>query len=206
MNIYNSHLYREDIKYVSKVNLPTWEVYNGKNVTIKADFRAYVNVEQSIKDHAAYLLGAMNGSAKRYAGLTNAKNYREAITIVKNGGYATDPNYISKICNIIQRFGLDKYDNEVINKGSKVDPPVTPKKETKIVYRVQIGMFDSLERAKKYGNKVSELTGYQTGVELTAKGYQATCGSFESQTYARSRRHSLIDDYKIGAIVAETKI
>ena len=40
-----------------------------------ADFRKYACVEQSIADHSAYLLGAMNGKKKRYVGLTGEKDY-----------------------------------------------------------------------------------------------------------------------------------
>lgn len=105
----------------SKVNIRTPEQdRNGNTYYIYADFRKYPCIEDSIKDHAAYLLGAMNGSRKRYAGLTDCKDYKSAITLIKNGGYATDVSYISKICNIIQRFGLDKYDKEIIG-NAKTD-------------------------------------------------------------------------------------
>ena len=107
----------------SKVTIRTAEEYKvGKITYIDADFRKYNCIEDSIADHSAYLLGAMNGSKKRYAGLTKCKNYKEAITLIKNGGYATDSKYVSKICNIIERFGLDKYD---VNKSpaSSVSKP-----------------------------------------------------------------------------------
>jgi flagellum-specific peptidoglycan hydrolase FlgJ len=35
---------------------------NGSHITITADFRKYACIEDSIADHSAYLLGAMNGS------------------------------------------------------------------------------------------------------------------------------------------------
>ena len=38
----------------------------GKIYTIKADFRAYPDIEMSIKDHSMYLVGAMNGTEHRY--------------------------------------------------------------------------------------------------------------------------------------------
>ena len=107
----------------SKVTIRTAEEYKvGKITYIDADFRKYNCIEDSIADHSAYLLGAMNGSKKRYAGLTKCKSYKEAITLIKNGGYATDSKYVSKICNIIERFGLDKYD---VNKSpaSSVSKP-----------------------------------------------------------------------------------
>ena len=96
----------------------------GRYYWITANFRKYPCVEDSIKDHSAYLLGAMNGSKKRYAGLTEAKNYREAITIIKNGGYATDTRYVSKICDIIQRYGLDKYDGSILRPDEKETEPI----------------------------------------------------------------------------------
>lgn len=36
----------------------------GKLYTVTADFRKYACVEQSIADHSAYLLGAMNGKKR----------------------------------------------------------------------------------------------------------------------------------------------
>lgn len=88
----------------------TQECYDGKNmVDITADFRKYPCVEDSIEDHSAYLLGAMNGSKKRYNGLKGCTDYKKAIRIIKNGGYATDPNYVDKICNIISKWNLTKY-------------------------------------------------------------------------------------------------
>ena len=69
---------------------------NGKLYTVTADFRKYSCVEQSIADHSAYLLGAMNGKKKRYAGLAGEKDYRKAVQIIKDGGYATDSLYVQK--------------------------------------------------------------------------------------------------------------
>lgn len=83
---------------------------NGKEYTVTAVFRKYASHAESIKDHSDYLAGAKNGSALRYAGLIGETDYKTAITIIKNGGYATDVQYIEKICNIIQRWNLTEYD------------------------------------------------------------------------------------------------
>ena len=105
-------------------------------------------IEKSIADRCAYLLGAVNGSKKRYAGITKCKTYREQITLIKNGGYATDVNYIEKICNIIKKYGLDQQD------GAGDILPDT----TETWYRVrkswkdtksQTGAFHSLAKAKQ---------------------------------------------------------
>lgn len=83
---------------------------NGNMSTITADFRKYSCVEDSIADHSAYLLGAKNGSALRYAGLSGESDYKKAIQIIKDGGYATSSTYVTNICNIIEKWDLTQYD------------------------------------------------------------------------------------------------
>lgn len=101
----------------SVYNKQTKEYYDGKWTTITASFRKYPCIEDSIEDHAAYLLGAKNGNELRYKGLKNCKKPKKAIQIIKDGGYATDPNYVSKIMGIIKRFNLTQYDvTETANK------------------------------------------------------------------------------------------
>ena len=89
---------------------PTQEFDGSKYITITADFRKYPDVAKSIADHSAYLLGAKNGSGLRYAGLKDETNYKKAITIIKNGGYATSPTYIEKVCSIIEKWNLTRFD------------------------------------------------------------------------------------------------
>ena len=62
---------------------------DGSYTTITADFRKYPCVEDSIADHSAYLLGAKNGSKLRYDGLKDCTDYKKAVQIIKDGGYAT---------------------------------------------------------------------------------------------------------------------
>ena len=81
-----------------------------KYITITADFRKYSCIEKSIADHSAYLLGAENGSALRYAGLKGCTDYKKAFQIIKNGGYATAPDYVEKLCAIVEKWNLTQYD------------------------------------------------------------------------------------------------
>ena len=83
---------------------------DGSYQTITADFRKYACVEDSIADHSAYLLGAKNGSNLRYKGLANEQDYRTAAQIIKNGGYATSLTYVDKLCNLIERWNLTRFD------------------------------------------------------------------------------------------------
>ena len=89
----------------------TKEYSNGQYITIVSEFRKYKCVEDSIEDHSAYLAGAMNGSKKRYEGLVGETDYREAATIIKNGGYATSPTYIDSLCNVIEKWNLTRFDS-----------------------------------------------------------------------------------------------
>lgn len=91
----------------------TQEYENGQYVTITADFRKYPSVEKSIADHSAYLLGAKNGSAFRYNGLKGCTDYKKAVQIIKDGGYATSSTYVSNLCSIIEKWNLTKYDATV---------------------------------------------------------------------------------------------
>ena len=124
---------------------------DGTEYEITADFRKYSCLEDSVADHSAYLLGAMNDGALRYAGLAGEKDYREAVTIIKNGGYATDTKYIDKVCSIIEKWQLDKLDN--VAGSTAGNAPA----ENKQLYRVrkswkdaksQLGAYSVLENAK----------------------------------------------------------
>ena len=128
---------------VSIYTKKTQEYENGAYVTVTADFRKYPSVEKSIADHSAYLLGAKNGSKLRYEGLKGCTDYKNAAQIIKDGGYATAPDYVEKLCSIIERWNLTQYDAAG---------------EEEVWYRVrktwddkssQKGAFHSLENAKK---------------------------------------------------------
>ena len=83
---------------------------DGSMVTITADFRKYPCIEDSIADHSAYLLGAKNGSKLRYDGLKGCTDFKKAVQIIKDGGYATSLTYVEKLISIIERWNLTQYD------------------------------------------------------------------------------------------------
>lgn len=88
----------------------TQEYENGVYVTVTADFRKYPSVEKSIADHSAYLLGAKNSTKLRYGGLKGCMDYKKAVQIIKDGGYATSPTYVENLCSIIEKWKLTQYD------------------------------------------------------------------------------------------------
>ena len=106
---------------VSKLTKITKEDDGKGNITeVLADFRSYPDIETSVRDHSLYLLGARKGSGLRYPGLKGEKDYRKAIQIIKDGGYATDSGYVSKICKIIEMYDLTFYDNGGDSMSKKV--------------------------------------------------------------------------------------
>lgn len=95
----------------SKYTKKTQEEYTkGQMTTITADFRKYSCIEDSIADHSAYLLGAKNGSKLRYDGLKGCKDYKKAVQIIKDGGYATSSTYVANLCSIIEKWNLTQFD------------------------------------------------------------------------------------------------
>lgn len=116
---------------VSKYTKKTQEQNpDGTAHTVTADFRRYSCIEDSVKDHSAYLLGAKNGSVLRYAGIAQCKDYREQLTLIKTGGYATDVQYVEKLCSVIEQHKLDRYDADLTERitlvigGDVLDVPV----------------------------------------------------------------------------------
>lgn len=68
-------------------------------------YRIYDSFDSSTKDHSRLLL-----SSSRYAGCNQYRNPQDQIQCIKNGGYAEDPNYVSKVMNMINTYGLTKFD------------------------------------------------------------------------------------------------
>lgn len=120
-----------------------WEADKQAYKTITAPFRKYDNVEDSIEDHSAYLLGAKKGSELRYAGLKNETNYKKAAQLIKDGGYATSPTYVSGLCNVIEKWNLTQYD-------AKENPKVEVKEEEKVVNELRLGDEIKLIPGAKY--------------------------------------------------------
>jgi hypothetical protein len=69
-------------------------------------FRVYTNPEESFKDHSIFL------QKDRYKKLFtfDITDYKKWAKELKNAGYATDPHYPKRLIDLIERYGLDKYD------------------------------------------------------------------------------------------------
>lgn len=83
---------------------------DGSYISIMADFRAYPSVAAYLADHSAYLAGAETGGKLRYAGIVGCRDYKQAFQILKDGGYATSIDYVDKLCAVVERWNLTRYD------------------------------------------------------------------------------------------------
>lgn len=93
----------------------TKECYDGKNFSeINDYFRAYNSLEEGIADYFDLIT-----KLERYRKACIANSPLECITEIYNGGYATDPNYISKIMWIINNFHLTDFDEEIDESGGE---------------------------------------------------------------------------------------
>lgn len=92
------------------VLLPTLEFIDGKYVEIKDYFVVYQSWDQSIIEHGKLLYYGTPWNANQYRDVIVAKNYHDAALGLVTGGYATDPNYATKIVQMIELYKLYEYD------------------------------------------------------------------------------------------------
>lgn len=93
----------------ASVNMKTGEFYDGVYTTIKDNFRAYPNDYEGIEGYYNFI------STKRYDNLRDARTYRQFAEYLKADGYATSPTYINTLCNTVQKYNLERFDERNIH-------------------------------------------------------------------------------------------
>lgn len=86
------------------------QLSSGAYITITAPFRSYSSLEQCIRDHSLYLKNAKKGDEQRYKNIENETDYEKAFTILKEGGYATSHTYVEKLCKVVEKWDLTRFD------------------------------------------------------------------------------------------------
>lgn len=71
-------------------------------------FRCYSNAEESFRDHSLFLANGARYKSLFKLGVTDYKGWAKGL---KAAGYATSPTYATKLIEIIERYGLDRYDS-----------------------------------------------------------------------------------------------
>ena len=104
------------------IDMPTQEHINGSNITVMAKWRKYDSFEDSVKDHGKFL---KENPRYEQSGVFKAKDYKEQAYAIRMAGYATDPQYASLICNIIESYSLNIYDFKVGDGNKVVERAIT---------------------------------------------------------------------------------
>lgn len=116
-------------------------------------FRKYKDPKYSYRDHSLFLT-----QRSRYQDLFKLRkdDYKGWAKGLRKAGYATDPKYPEKLIGIIERYNLEKYDDDVL--GRKVSS-VTPNDSKIGTYSVQAG--DTLYSiSRKFNLTVETLKEY----------------------------------------------
>ncbi len=120
----------------------------------EASFRAYDCMEDSIEDHSRILITSTDGDRPRYEGVVGCKDYRKAAQIIRNGGYATSPDYVDLICDVIEYWDLTQYDLDNVTTDYSYTAPVPAAVEdvpaSKSLYRVRLSWDDAASQLGAY--------------------------------------------------------
>lgn len=119
------------------ISMPTWEVINGRNVTVQAKFAKYPTWYESIVSLCELYKNGVSWNRNIYSKVVGEKNYRTAAKAVAAAGYATDPAYASKVIATIEGHGLTKYDGGSVAQTAK--PSAKPSSSVTGTYTVKAG-------------------------------------------------------------------
>lgn len=92
------------------VLLKTKEFENNQWIEIDGDFKVYDSWADSMRDHSLLFVNGVSWDPTLYHEVLYAENYREASLALERAGYATDPDYASKIISVIETYQLSAYD------------------------------------------------------------------------------------------------
>lgn len=129
----------------------TTEYYNGKATRVKAKFASYDSFEESAERYFKLIEG------KRYNASLKATTPTECITIIKNGGYATSPTYVSTIINnfyLPYKDIIDKLWNAVPTTSEVADVKIT---ETEVVNYKIVGGDNLTKISKKFCTPIDTI-------------------------------------------------
>lgn len=86
----------------------TREVYENNPIYINDTFRAYNSLEESISDYFDLIT-----KSQRYRRAMTTETPLGCIEEIKKGGYATDPEYVKLVMNIIEKYNLQDFDKHI---------------------------------------------------------------------------------------------
>lgn len=150
---------------------------HGKPTQVQAKFRKYPSWYASLQDLAKLYVNGTSWDPDHYKAVVGEKDYKKATAALVKAGYATDPNYATKLNSIILNYKLTQYDS-VDGLPDDPDGPETPVPDPEIPSKEYDGKdvplnknlpsdvdFPQLHVSTKDGKDVVEITG--VSVDLT---------------------------------------
>lgn len=92
------------------VVLKTQEYVNDQWVTVDGRFQVYDSVANSIEQHSLLFVNGTDWNPNQYQDVFTATDYKTMAQAIQKDGYATDPEYATKVINLIEQYNLTKYD------------------------------------------------------------------------------------------------
>ncbi len=92
------------------VKLKTKEFKDGKWIEINANFKVYASWADCMRDHTLLFVNGVDWDPYLYQGVLLASDYTTAAKALQASGYATDPDYASKVIGVIEKYKLHQYD------------------------------------------------------------------------------------------------
>lgn len=135
--------------------------WTGKTMTQDDDrkgecFRVYSSATESFQDHSLFLV---NGS--RYADLfkLSPTDYKGWARGLKKAGYATSSTYADNLIGLIERYGLDRYDE--LSSRPRTGKPLHEKLVVNGLYCVKMSNGETLKDiAREFGTSRFKLRRY----------------------------------------------
>ncbi|KAA9302242.1 MULTISPECIES: glycoside hydrolase family 73 protein [Aerococcus] len=107
---YNNLFGRKAYGGERSVDLPTQEYTESGYQTVEAPFKVYPSWRAAVVDHGRLMQEGTDWNPDLYLAVRQAEDPKTAAYALQAAGYATDPHYAEKLIEIIQTYGLDKYD------------------------------------------------------------------------------------------------
>ena len=161
----------------------------------------YHSFRECLEDYENFLLHVQNAKGYKYRRIQGWTDPLKVISEIRIGtgtnekpeGYFTDPNYVTKIMNLINSYDLTKYDAVMGEDVTAQQPePDTTTEPTGTIYRVQLGAYKTKGNAKASASATTARTGLSCFYEYEAdKLYHVYCGSFSDRANADQRVRQL---------------
>lgn len=94
------------------VVIATKEFVDNEMISVDAAFRKYKSWTESLIDHSLFFVST-DFRKNRYQKFIGDTNYRTAAQSLYQAGYATDPNYASKLIKLIEDYKLYEWDKTI---------------------------------------------------------------------------------------------